>query len=835
MPAAPVLSARPPVAQALAGSRRVALLVGSYDGSGNYGDLAQLDGAFGLLRDRAPDLLLLPVVEQQFAATHELIGKELRHPPEQVLYFDGGGDPGGEGLVPLEAPPRPELAVIYLYGGGFLNPDWGNRKLAMLEACEEIAAHAGRIVRLASGQQVDAGWLHGTGGAGRRLRQFQLLGGRDGDSAETLAGLGAGGAALRSGDDAVGVLAALEAAPPPDPEASPLEVNVHFAEHEWVTGRPDAALGFDVGFLAELSRIAGRPLRVRPLLAYLDPRIDERRGLERFAAACAARGIESAEPRVLRASDLDAVARDVGGAALTLSSSYHVALTSLLMAIPTAIMRDNDYYAQKSRGLLSDFDLPPAFAPSVSDDPERAAELVAAHVLDPERAAETRAGLEEAARRVRQRRSEVEKRVISLIDRGPSHEIADVRRQSGELSFEARLEGVEPKRIWLRSEVGVEPSADAVLPVALMPAMRSGGTLTMSEPVSPRLLRMQSEFQAIQRAWSPEWAFEDPPLRQVEVNAPRRQVERRAPTGRVAAFFSGGVDSFYSVLTEEGITDLIFVRGLDILERFDHQKGLAERVEARLGEAAAELGLPLHLVETNLRDLSEATGAATPLARWEGYYNSALAAVALFLEPLFDRVLISTEFAYDDQLKIGSSWMVDQLWGTENMEIADVGGLESRVGRIGRIASNPVVQKTLRVCWQNPDGAYNCGRCRKCLLTMATLESLGQLQSFETFPHEIDLERLTAIVAELKIPVHLAFCEETLAAVRGSGQPELERALADLVAAGREKLGLAENEAGYAERRAAQAEEKLDEILTSRSWRITAPLRRLIGGRRSSP
>jgi hypothetical protein len=830
---APILRARPPAAKALAASPRVALLVGSYDGSGNYGDLAQLDGAFGLLRDRAPDLLPLPVVEQQFAATHELIGKELVSSPEHVLYFDGGGDPGGEGLVTLEPPSRLELAAIYLYGGGFLNPDWGSRKLAMLEACETIAAHAGRIVRLASGQQVDPGWLHATDGAGRRLRQFQLLGGRDADSAETLAGLGAGGAALRSGDDAVGVLAGLEPAPAPGPEPSPLEVNVHFAEHEWVTGRPDRALEFDVAFLTELGRLAGRPLRVRPLLAYLDPRIDERSGLDRFGAACAARGIESAEPRVLRASDLDGIARDMGGAALTVSSSYHVALTSLLMAIPTVILHDNGYYAQKSRGLLSDFDLPPGFAPSSDEDPEQAAKLISAHILDPEQAAETRAGLEDAARQVRQRRIAVEERVISLIARGPSHEIADVRRQGGELSFEARLEGVEPKRIWLRSELGVEPSADAVLPVALMPAMRSGGTLTMSEPVSPRLLRMQSEFQAIQRAWSREWAFEDPPLRQVEVKAPRRQVELRAPTGRVAAFFSGGVDSFHTVLTEEGVTDLIFVRGLDILERFDHQKGLAERVEARLGEAAAELGLPLHLVETNLRDLSEATGAATPLARWEGYYNSALAAVALFLEPFFDRVLISTEFAYDDQLKIGSSWMVDQLWGSENMEIADVGGLESRVGRIGRIASNPVVQKTLRVCWQNPDGAYNCGRCRKCLLTMATLESLGQLRSFETFPHEIDLERLAGVLEELRIPVHLAFCEEALDAIRGSGHPQLERTLAELVANGRKKLGLDEDAIGYAERRAAAAEEKLDQVLASRSWRITAPLRRLIGARRS--
>jgi hypothetical protein len=201
-------------------------------------------------------------------------------------------------------------------------------------------------------------------------------------------------------------------------EAAPLEVNVHFAEHEWVTAQPDAARQFAVRLLAELSRVAGLPVRVCPLLAYLDSRIDERDGLERLTAACAAEGLEVAEPRLLRPTNLDRLAAELAGAALTISSSYHVALTSLLLAIPAAIFRDNDYYAQKADGLLSDFDLPPEFSPGSHDDPAVVAEALGRHLFDPAARTTLRRSLEDAGRRARQRRVEAEAEVVYLVGRG---------------------------------------------------------------------------------------------------------------------------------------------------------------------------------------------------------------------------------------------------------------------------------------------------------------------------------------------------------------------------------------------------------------------------------
>ncbi|HET7120232.1 MAG TPA: hypothetical protein VFI17_03150 [Solirubrobacterales bacterium] len=364
----------------------------------------------------------------------------------------------------------------------------------------------------------------------------------------------------------------------------------------------------------------------------------------------------------------------------------------------------------------------------------------------------------------------------------PRHRITDLRATPGELSFEAHIAGSEPRRVWFRTDSDLVPNADAALATCVMPAMRAGGVLELPFPVSSRMLRTQREFQAIQKAWSLEWEFGDPPLREVEVEAPAREPGAVEPKGRVAAFFSGGVDSFATILENPDLTDLIFVRGIDILPTLPHQEGLADRVEARLREAAAELGMELQTVETNLRELTD------PLARWEIYYGCAIAAVALFLQPLFDRVLIAADTDYEVQGKIGSSWLVDQLWSTEQLEIVDDSGGLSRMQKVARIAEHPVVQRTLRVCWRNPDGAYNCGRCRKCLLTMAALETVDALPSVETFPDRIDIDDFGS--EGITQFVQLTLWEDLLDVLRGGDKPELERTVARLTSEGKAALGL---------------------------------------------
>jgi hypothetical protein len=289
------------------------------------------------------------------------------------------------------------------------------------------------------------------------------------------------------------------------------------------------------------------------------------------------------------------------------------------------------------------------------------------------------------------------------------------------------------------------------------------------------------------------------------VSAPPRAAAGPEDGGRVATFFSGGVDSWAAILENPDVTDLIFVRGLDLVPTWPQHLDLADEVESRLRAAAAELGLPLHIVTTDVRTFSD------PLLRWESFCPSVQAAIALFFEPLFERVLIANDSDYGRQAQVGASWQVDHLWSSEGLTIEDWGGRIGRVGRLGRIVDHPLVQKTLRVCWENPDGAYNCGRCPKCLATMIGLEAIGARGKIRTFPPELDLEPLRS--CRITTPLRLALWEDVLAEVEESGRADLKRAVAPMVEAGRQVVGGPEAE--------------LQTVLASRSWRLTAPLRRL--------
>ncbi len=407
----------------------------------------------------------------------------------------------------------------------------------------------------------------------------------------------------------------------------------------------------------------------------------------------------------------------------------------------------------------------------------------------------------------------------------PAQELAGLVLAPGELRFEARLAG-GTTRVSFRNDSGAVPSPDAALAAALMPAMRSGGSLRIAADLSPRVARRQRDFQAIQQGWSRGWNLPQPPLREVEVEAGRRSAVPATPSGRVAAFFSGGVDSWATVLSEPELTDLIFVRGIDIVPHLQpQQEGLADRVEPLLRAAAAELGLGFHAVETDTRRLGDAAELD-----WQTYSSCPLVATALCFEGVFDRVLIPSDTDHATQADMGSADRVNQIWSTESLEIVDHGGAFGRFERTRRIAWDPVVRRTLRVCWQNRDGRYNCGECHKCNLTMFALEALGVLDRFPTFPPGLHPEVFADYTPTH--PIQLTIWEDLVDGLRECGREDLAAPIVPVIERG--ELGLGRRRAQQAEARAEAAEAAAATILGSRSWRLAEPLRRLgaRGGRR---
>jgi polysaccharide pyruvyl transferase WcaK-like protein len=406
--------ASPETAAAVADADSLAFLVGGYDGSGNFGDILMLDVALELLAPLEPGLVVLPVLERRFAAHHHELAKQMVRPPRHTVYFDPEGA-GEDRLAPLLPSEDLSSAIAYFYGGGYFNGLWGDRKLAMMRAAEALLAEAKprQICRVGSGLQVEREWFAGISAEDRALLgAFELLGARDPRSGEILAQLGSANVP-ESGDDAIGALGDLPLAEMPgDGE---LRVNLHYTEHDWVTGEAQPLLELYVDLLTELGQRTGGAVVAQPLIAYLDPRVDEQPAARRLAEALSTRGIAVRPAVVLRPAGLGAAAAEMGAASLTFACSYHVALTSLMLGVPTLTVAHNPYYEQKTAGLLDAFDQPPEFTIRVGADPRECAELLAADALEVEAGRRLRTQLALDASRLRRRRAVAEADLFARI------------------------------------------------------------------------------------------------------------------------------------------------------------------------------------------------------------------------------------------------------------------------------------------------------------------------------------------------------------------------------------------------------------------------------------
>src|SRR5262249_14111684 len=162
-----------------------------------------------------------------------------------------------------------------------------------------------------------------------------------------------------------------------------------------------------------------------------------------------------------------------------------------------------------------------------------------------------------------------------------------------------------------------------------------------------------------------------------------------------------------------------FIHGFDIpLEN----TLLRTRVSTAVREVASAFGKPLIEVETNLKEL------LIEHAPWEYAHGALLAGAALLLSPQFGRIYIAASDSYETAMVAwGSHPLLDPLWSTECTTIVHDGTEATRMNKVAAVAGSDVALRWLRVCWENPNGEYNCGRCAKCLRTMASLRILGAL------------------------------------------------------------------------------------------------------------
>jgi len=259
--------------------------------------------------------------------------------------------------------------------------------------------------------------------------------------------------------------------------------------------------------------------------------------------------------------------------------------------------------------------------------------------------------------------------------------------------------------------------------VGLLPlAMTVGEDLDVRLPVCPELRSNLMQLQAIWRSWYPS-------LHSVRIDGEQADAEGEASNRRTGLFYSGGVDSAYSLArcldAGAAVPDLLMVWGADVaLSKREVFSEMLARYE-RLAEHYGTMLLPL---ATNLRETSWGR------TDWLGLAHGALfAACGLAVGPRYSTLaLASSDNSYSPCSPLGSHPGTDPLFSTARTAfLHDVA--DTRVAKCAALGGHRQLLATLRVCWETQTG-QNCGRCEKCLRTMMALELVGLLPSCDLFP-----------------------------------------------------------------------------------------------------
>lgn len=278
---------------------------------------------------------------------------------------------------------------------------------------------------------------------------------------------------------------------------------------------------------------------------------------------------------------------------------------------------------------------------------------------------------------------------------------------------------VNDRPVWFESyDVELQPCAEAFGCAFLIPALHVGAELILDEPVDPLWLENLNEILNVTASW---WGYaRGIPKTPVGAKSERPRLER---TGLC---FSGGVDSFFSLLRPPvRIEDLVTIFGFDI--PIGDQIRIAS-VKQSVREITEQTGKRPIFVHTNLRE-HPAFGEVS----WERAHGGAMAAIGHLLSGEIGRLIISSSIAKTNDRPWGSHSCLDPYWSSPILEIFNFGSEFKRVEKLHQISDEPILYEHLRVCWENRTPTGNCSLCTKCLRTRLALADSGVLDKYTVF------------------------------------------------------------------------------------------------------
>ena len=267
----------------------------------------------------------------------------------------------------------------------------------------------------------------------------------------------------------------------------------------------------------------------------------------------------------------------------------------------------------------------------------------------------------------------------------------------------------------------VDASVAPFVPLGVLAAVLFGEDLQIDEPLS------RVQITGAQDAAKTLGAWLDKPVPQIR--AVELEVQQPPATG-VGLFFTRGIDSWASYLdNRRRVTHLLYLDGVEPR----HSPAVRQKLRAAHVRAGADLALPVVILDTDAR------AKLDPFISWELSHGAFMAACGLALSPMIGEMLIASSHVKGHTRPWGTHALLDPQWSSAQVGVTHDGDHRSRWQKTALVASNDTALGSLHVCFEGGHDR-NCGKCRKCLLTMSALEGLGVLERCDRFDAALDPE-----------------------------------------------------------------------------------------------
>tara|TARA_R110002096_G_scaffold436056_1_gene666519 strand:+ start:80600 stop:81766 length:1167 start_codon:yes stop_codon:yes gene_type:complete len=298
---------------------------------------------------------------------------------------------------------------------------------------------------------------------------------------------------------------------------------------------------------------------------------------------------------------------------------------------------------------------------------------------------------------------------------------AEIKRLTGYVRYDDGLQD----EYWFEypSEFEVSESGNLWLALLLPLAATINEDLHIPLPLDPRIVDGAADILRIWHSWNSGTS-----IIKVFADGGLHIIDQRPSLS--AAFFSTGLDAFYTSYERPRAKHKILIHGFDLaIDKTNEFKAHLARI-SKVTELMNNTIIP---VATNVRTTRWSK------TRWQRVsHGSFLSAIGLLFEKHFREVFIGSSHSnYNNLVPNGSHPLTDVLYSTSRTSLIHSGDGLDRLDKTKYLAQHELALRHLHVCIRGRDGKgqdeLNCSHCEKCYRTMIGLDVVGVLDKCDLF------------------------------------------------------------------------------------------------------